>query len=55
MKDIKVAIHKFKRGDKTIKKAVESVNAFEHLPKNAKVIIKPNIVVWINGPFPNGE
>ncbi|MCK5310994.1 MAG: DUF362 domain-containing protein [Desulfobacteraceae bacterium] len=52
MNDIRVAIQKFKKGNGTIKKAVESANAFEHLPKNAKVIIKPNIVVWINGPYP---
>lgn len=52
MSSIKVAIQKFKRNNGTIKKLVESVNAFEHLPKNAKVIIKPNIVVWLNSPFP---
>jgi len=52
MNDIKVAIHKFKRDNHTVKRAVENANAFEHLPKNAKVIIKPNIVVWLNGPFP---
>jgi uncharacterized protein (DUF362 family) len=52
MNDIKVAIQRFKRNNGIVKKAVESANAFEHLPKNAKVVIKPNIVVWINGPFP---
>ena len=52
MNDIRVAIHRFKRDNEIIKKAVEKANAFEHLPKNAKVIIKPNIVVWLNGPFP---
>lgn len=52
MNDIRVAIHRFKRDNETIKKAVERANAFEHLSKNAKVIIKPNIVVWLNGPFP---
>jgi len=52
MNDIKVAIRKYKRNNKTVKKAVKSVNAFEHLSQNAKVVIKPNIVVWINTPFP---
>lgn len=52
MNRIKVAIHKFKRNNGTVKKAVESANAFEYLPRNAKVVIKPNIVVWLNTPFP---
>ena len=52
MNGIRVAIQKFKKNNETVKRAVEKVNAFKHLPKNAKVIIKPNIVVWINGPFP---
>jgi len=47
-----VAIHKYKRNNETVKKAVENSNAFENLPKKAKVIIKPNIVVWLNGPYP---
>ena len=52
MNDITVAISKFKRGEMTVQKVVEQSNAFEHLPKNAKVVIKPNIVVWLNGPYP---
>ncbi len=52
MNEIKVAIQKYKRASETVKKAVEQSNAFEHLSKNAKVIIKPNIVIWLNGPFP---
>ncbi|MCP3900008.1 MAG: DUF362 domain-containing protein, partial [Desulfobacteraceae bacterium] len=52
MNEIKVAIQKYKRASEAVKKAVEQSNAFEHLSKNAKVIIKPNIVVWLNGPFP---
>jgi len=52
MSSIKVAVQKFNRNNRTIEKAVESVNAFEHLPQNAKVIIKPNIVVWLNSPYP---
>ena len=52
MNDINVAILKFKRNNGTVKKAVESVDAFEHLPENAKVVIKPNIVVWLDSPYP---
>jgi uncharacterized protein (DUF362 family) len=52
MNDIKVAIHRYSRRNEIVKKAVENADAFEHLPLNAKVIIKPNIVVWLNGPFP---
>ena len=52
MNDINVAILKFKRNNGTVKKAVESVDAFEHLPGNAKVVIKPNIVVWLDSPNP---
>lgn len=52
MNNIKVSIHKYERGGGTVKKAVESSSAFENLPKKAKVIIKPNIVVWLNGPYP---
>ncbi len=52
MNDINVAILKFKRNSEIVKKAVESVDAFEHLPGNAKVVIKPNIVVWLDSPYP---
>ncbi len=52
MNNIKVAIHKFKKNNETVNKAVKSVNAFEHLPLNAKVVIKPNIVVWLDTPYP---
>ncbi len=52
MKGINVAIHKFERNKETVKKAVESVDAFEHLSRNAKVVIKPNIVVWLDSPYP---
>jgi uncharacterized protein (DUF362 family) len=52
MNDIKVAVHKYEQGSEIVKKAVESSNAFKNLSSNAKVIIKPNIVVWLNGPFP---
>ena len=52
MNNIKVAIHKFEKNSETVKKAVKSVNAFEYLPLNAKVVIKPNIVVWLDTPYP---
>jgi uncharacterized protein (DUF362 family) len=52
MNDNRVAIYKYKRGNEAVKRAVEKANAFEHLAQNAKVVIKPNIVVWLNGPFP---
>lgn len=49
---IKVAIQKFERNNGIVKKAVEKANAFEFLPNNATVVIKPNIVVWLDRPFP---
>ncbi|MCF6246704.1 MAG: DUF362 domain-containing protein [Desulfobacula sp.] len=52
MKGITVAIHKFERNKETVKKAVQSVDAFEHLSWNAKVVVKPNIVVWLDSPYP---
>ncbi len=52
MNNIKVAIQKFKRNNNSVKKAVNNSNALEYLPKNPKVVIKPNIVIWINGPYP---
>ncbi len=47
-----VAILKYERNRKTVKKAVETADAFAHLPSNATVVIKPNIVVWLDAPFP---
>ncbi len=49
---IKVAVQKYCRHTESVKAAVEKADAFNHLPFNAKVVIKPNIVVWINGSFP---
>jgi hypothetical protein len=52
MSRISVAVHRFKQNSDTIKKAVISANVFEHLPVNARVIIKPNIVIWLDSPYP---
>ncbi|WP_299981815.1 DUF362 domain-containing protein [Desulfobacula sp.] len=52
MNDINVAIFRFEKNAETVKRAVQSVNAFKHLPSNAKVVIKPNIVVWLDSPYP---
>lgn len=52
MNDINVAIVSFEKNRETVKRAVQSVDAFEHLPRNAKVVIKPNIVVWLDSPYP---
>lgn len=48
----KVAILKYQRKSETIKEAVAKADAFAGLPKNAKVVIKPNIVTWLDMPFP---
>ncbi len=52
MIDIKAAVCRFEKHADTVKKAVELADAFAHLPRGARVVIKPNIVAWINGPFP---
>ncbi len=52
MSGIKTAVCRFKRDTGTVQKAVALADAFAHLPGNAKVVIKPNIVAWLNGPFP---
>ena len=52
MTDITVAIQRYKRGSGTVNKAVAAADAFARLPGNARVVIKPNIVVWIDGPYP---
>ena len=52
MGNIKVALQKFEKNRKIVQKAVESVGAFKNLSVNAKVIIKPNIVAWLDVPFP---
>ena len=52
MNGIKTAVCRFKRDAGTVQKAVELADAFVHLPSGARVVIKPNIVAWLNGPFP---
>ena len=52
MNGIKTAVCRFKRDTGTVQKAVELADAFVHLPSGARVVIKPNIVAWLNGPFP---
>jgi uncharacterized protein (DUF362 family) len=52
MNPVKVALCRFEKNAGTVKKAVEMADAFARLPRNARVVIKPNIVVWVNGPFP---
>lgn len=42
----KVAIAKYKENQDTVKNAVELADAFQNLPSNPKVVIKPNIVFW---------
>lgn len=52
MSPVKAAVCRFKKNAGTVQKAVELADAFAHLPRGAKVVIKPNIVAWLNGPFP---
>ncbi len=52
MNPIKVAICRYQRGQDVVKQAVVKADAFAHLPSNARVIIKPNIVVWLDAPYP---
>ena len=41
-----VSIVKYEEPLKSVRKAIELANGFEHLPPKAKVFIKPNIVYW---------
>jgi len=41
-----VSIVKYEEPFTSVKKAIEMCNGLEHLPKKAKVFIKPNIVFW---------
>jgi uncharacterized protein (DUF362 family) len=52
MNPVKAAVCRFEKNTGTVQKAVELADAFAHLPRGAKVVIKPNIVAWLNGPFP---
>jgi uncharacterized protein (DUF362 family) len=49
---VKAAVCRYKKNSGTVQKAVELADAFARLPSGARVVIKPNIVVWLNGPFP---
>ena len=46
MKKSKVAIVAYKKPKESVQKAVALSNGMDHLPANAKVFIKPNIVFW---------
>ena len=46
MKKYKVAVVRYEKPLESVRKAVESSHGLEHLPKKAKVFIKPNIVFW---------
>ncbi|MBW2115204.1 MAG: DUF362 domain-containing protein [Deltaproteobacteria bacterium] len=48
-----VAIVKYEKPGESVRKAVELSNGLDHLPSNARVFIKPNIVFWTKAvPFP---
>lgn len=49
----KVAIVRYEKPIESVKKAVDFSRGLDHLPKGAKVFVKPNIVFWTRlGPFP---
>ena len=49
----KVAIVKYEEPRESVRRAVELSQGLDHLPANAKVMIKPNIVNWTMAtPFP---
>ena len=49
----KVAIVRYEKPIESVKKAVDLSGGLDHLPKGAKVFVKPNIVFWTRlGPFP---
>ena len=53
MSRIKVAIAKYEKPLDSVRRAVELSRGLDHLPANAKVVIKPNIVFWTKAtPFP---
>ncbi|MFX1363950.1 MAG: DUF362 domain-containing protein [Promethearchaeota archaeon] len=47
-----VSIVKYEKPLESVRKVIEMAKLFENLPKNAKVIIKPNIVYWNLYPHP---
>ena len=53
MSQFKVAIVKYEEPRESVRRAVELSQGLDHLPANAKVMIKPNIVNWTMAtPFP---
>jgi len=48
-----VAIVRYEKALESVRKAVERSHGLDHLPADAKVFIKPNIVFWTKVvPFP---
>jgi len=48
-----VAVVRYEKPGESVRKAVEMSNGLQHLPANARVFIKPNIVFWTKAtPFP---
>lgn len=53
MRKSKVSIVRYEEPFESVRRAVELSNGLDHLPANAKVFIKPNIVFWTKSvPFP---
>jgi uncharacterized protein (DUF362 family) len=50
MTPYQVAINRYRRRTKSLRKAVESSNTFGNLTGNEKVFLKPNIVYWYRVP-----
>lgn len=46
MQKFVVAIVRYEKPLESVRRAVELSNGLEHMPKNARVFIKPNIVFW---------
>ena len=42
----KVAVTKYEEPFESVRKAVELSDTFKEMPRNAKVVLKPNIVFW---------
>jgi uncharacterized protein (DUF362 family) len=53
MSTLKVAIVRYDKPLESVKKLVDLAGGLDHLPKRAKVFVKPNIVFWTRlAPFP---
>ena len=50
MKQYQVAINRYRRKTKSLRKAIESSKIFGNLTGNEKVFLKPNIVYWFRIP-----